>query len=131
MGSSESKTFVYTQEGAIGYASYHLSTKDKSYVDYTAAPTDWVLDNGRALPQQIYFRDNPKFDEKTRTFTGVIDWYTNQGITFTGCAEYHYRMVFSADYSYIEGGEILGYDASGVTAQTWAYGRDINYTWSA
>lgn len=130
MGGSASKTYVYTQDGVIGYASYHLSDKDKSYVDYSNVPADWRLDTGNGLPQQMYFK-KPKFDQKTRTFTGVIDWYNDAQNTFTNCAEYHYRMVFSADYGYIEGGEILGYDMNGTTVQTWAYGRDINYTWSA
>ena len=130
MGGSASKTYVYTQDGIVGYASYHLSTKEKSYVDYSNAPAEWRLDTGNGLPQKMYFKKT-KFDEKTRTFTGVIDWYSDAENTFGGAAECHYRMVFSADYGYIEGGEILDYDTNGTTLRTWAYGRDINYTWTA
>ena len=54
-------------------ASYHLSNDPKSgsFVSYASAPDSWELENGKKLPNLIYF-DDPQYDVITRTFTGTI-----------------------------------------------------------
>lgn len=116
--------YIYVQSGTVGQASYHFDAGE-CYVNYCAAPSDWLMDSGYPPPAKKTFC-NATYDVGSRTFKGMIDWSPD---SFYGGVQYWYRMVFSADYTTIESGEILGYDATGATVQTWVYGRDLHYTW--
>ena len=122
--SSSSPIFghVYVQGGKVGYASYHFDEAE-SYISYSAPSPSWRLDNGCALPVKKPFQD-VSFDESTRTFRAVVEWCP---IALAGDVKWVYRIVFSADYTRIEKGEVISYGASGETRKMWAYGRELVY----
>ena len=98
---------TYIQGNQEGLASYHFNfpltvenDQGGSYISYETAPPMWKLQNGDKPPNKKYF-DNPKYDADTRTFTGLIDWKENP---FHGDYLWEYTMIFSADFTKIEGG---------------------------
>ena len=118
--------YIYCQSGTFGLASYHLSGAE-CYIDYSAAPISWVLDNGCRPPARKYFTD-VKYDANTRTFRGIIDWSDSEtNTTWDGCAQWWYRMVFSEDFTYILKGEVLSFDSSGNKIRTYVFGHDLHY----
>ena len=59
------------------------------------------------------------FEASTRTFRAVVEWHPN---AIAGDIKWVYQMVFSADYTRIEKGEVILYGASGETRHMWTYG---------
>ena len=92
---------VYLRRGEI-VGSYHFDSPDDCYISYVNAPGR-VLGNGEKTPEKKPFLD-PKYDEKSRTFTGKIDWTDSGG--FDGADKWIFKMVFQDDFSIICGGEI-------------------------
>lgn len=113
---------VYVQSGTEGLASYHFE-EEECYISYSAAPSSWRLDNGCAPPIKKLFQ-NISFHASSRTFTAVVDWCA---AAFAGDAKWIYRIVFSADYTKIESGEVLAYGAAGEWRSVSVYGRDLFY----
>ena len=113
---------IYVQDGKVGHASYHFNEVE-SYISYSAPSPSWQLDNGSALPVKKPFQD-VTFEASTRTFRAVVEWHPN---AIAGDVKWVYRMVFSADYTCIENGEVISYGASGETRNMWAYGQEMVY----
>ena len=113
---------VYVQAGTVGLASYHFS-EEESYISYSAAHPSWRLDNGSPPPVRKPFL-NATYDAGSRTFRAVVDW---SEVNFHGDAEWVYRMVFSEDFSTIERGEVISYDAQGRKGDWHAYKQDLFY----
>ena len=74
------------------------------------AKEDFKTDDGRPFPDRLYFL-NTSYDEKTRTFKGLIDYrkHVTDGDYFRV-----YELVFSEDLSETESGIKLCYNAEGV-----------------
>ena len=113
---------VYVQAGTVGLASYHFSPEE-SYICYSAAPTTWRLDDGAPPPVRKPFL-NATYDSSSRTFRAVVDW---SEVNFGGDAEWIYRMVFSEEFSTIERGEVVSYDAMGRKGMWHVYEQDLFY----
>lgn len=113
---------VYVQSNTVGLASYHFS-EEESYISYSTAPPSWRLDNGTPPPIKKPFL-NSFYDGSSRTFRAVVDW---SDVNFHGDAEWIYRMVFSEDFTCIERGEVISYDARGVKGNWHAYQQDLFY----
>ena len=113
---------VYIQGGTEGLASYHFSEAE-SYISYSAAPPNWLLDDGSPPPVKKPFL-NSHYDPSTRTFIAVVDW---TDVNFHGDAKWFYRIIFSEDFSQIEGGEVLSYDSDGGKRRWHAYGQNLFY----
>ena len=113
---------VYVQSDTVGLASYHFS-EDESYISYSAAPPSWCLDNGSPPPIKKLFL-NAFYDGSSRTFRAVVD---RSDVNFNGDAEWIYRMVFSEDFTCIERGEVISYDARGVKGDWYVYQQDLLY----
>ena len=113
---------VYVQCNTVGLASYHFS-EEESYISYSAAPPNWLLDDGSPPPVKKPFLQT-NYDPTSRTFRAVVDW---SDINFAGDAEWIYRMVFSEDFTMIERGEVLSYDADGEQGRWHVYQRDLHY----
>ena len=117
--------YTFCQSSTVGLASYHLHGTD-CYLNYSAAPSEWVLDNGCRPPAKKCFT-NVSYDQKSRTFRGIINWADNE-TTWNGNTQWWYRMVFSETFTTIEKGEVLGFDSAGRTIQMHAFGIHLHYT---
>ena len=93
---------TYLQGGDLGIASYHFDSPSSCYISYLNAPSAWVLDDGSKPPKKKYFV-NVAYDEKSRTFRGVINW----PVKFAGESTWTYTMRFSDNFAIIEGGGLL------------------------
>ena len=113
---------VYVQGGTEGLASYHFNEVE-SYISYSSAPPSWLLDDGSPPPVKKLFL-NASYNASTRTFSAVVDW---SHVNFDGDAKWIYRMVFSEDFTSIEGGEVLSYGAEGEKRHWHAYEEDLFY----
>ena len=113
---------VYVQCGTVGLASYHFE-ENEWYISYSAADPSWKLDDGCPPPVKKPF-EKGYYDPSTRMFTAVVNWYP---VAFGGGVQWYYRMVFSADNTKIEKGEVLSYGAAGETRSMLAFGRDLIY----
>ena len=94
---------VYLQGGLPGVASYHFDSPISCYISYEHAPDNWRLKDDSKPPSKKHFT-NPHYDEKTRTFRGVINWGDN---TFFGDSTWTYEMIFSETFAIIEGGGMV------------------------
>ena len=63
------------------------------------------MSDGSKPPEKKFFLDH-SFDPRTRTFRGTIDW---KPLVFGGHNLWVYEMVFSHDYSIIDGGMVKMY----------------------
>lgn len=113
---------VYVQGGTEGLASYHFSEAE-NYISYSAAPPNWLLDDNSPPPVKKPFL-NAHYDPSARMFTAVVDW---TDVNFHGDAKWFYRMIFSEDFSRIEGGEVLSYGSAGDKRRWHAYGQNLFY----
>lgn len=113
---------VYIQGGTEGLASYHFS-EEESYISYSAAPPSWRLDDGSTPPVKKPFL-NSTYDPTIRTFRAIIDW---SSVNFAGDAKWIYRMVFSEDFTIIEGGEVLTYGPAGERRMWQVYEQNLYY----
>jgi hypothetical protein len=57
----------------------------------------------------MYFQ-NEEYDGGTGTFTGSIIWGENSMNT---CGSWDYYLVFSEDFTHIEGGQVIRNDVNG------------------
>jgi hypothetical protein len=51
---------VFVQGGEVGVASYHFESQDPTtgaYINYSNAPSSWILDNGQAPSEKKYFEE--------------------------------------------------------------------------
>jgi len=102
---------VYVQHGGLGVASYHFGAGGAcAFIDYSAAPAEWVLDDGQRPPDHQPFADM-SYDAQTRTFRGVVHWAAPG--TFFGAARWEYTMVFDEGFGFIAAGELRSYGADG------------------
>lgn len=113
---------TYVQGNTEGLASYHFN-EEESYISYSAAPQSWRLDDGSPPPVKKPFL-NSMYDPGSRTFRAIVDW---SGVNFGGDAKWIYRMVFSEDFTQIEGGEVLSYGAAGEKRRWEAYEQNLFY----
>jgi len=91
---------VYVQQGhGVGQGSVHFVSEIEGYINYTAAPVDWLLDDGSRLPAQKPFTET-SYDPVTRTFCGKHDWSPT---SLNGCQRRQFKMVFSDDFDTISG----------------------------
>ena len=117
---------VYVQSGVVGLASYHFEDMGRPYVSYEEAPEGWRMDDGTELPLKKFF-DEPRWDQSTRTWTGIIDWDPK---TMSGDSRWVYNMIFSDDFKTIEGGECRAYGPPPGREQrnTLMFGTDLRYS---
>lgn len=116
----------FVQSSGLGVASYHFDAEDDIYIDYSAAPDDWALDDGSPLPTRKAFIETGY--EGIRTFDAVIDWSTPEGSTSGGVQKWVYSMVFDEGYTAITSGTLEGYDSDGELMYILAFGEDMIYT---
>lgn len=113
---------IYVQGGRPGLASYHFDSLDSAYISYESAPASWQLDDGCSPPPRKRF-ERPAYDAESRTFTGAITWSPS----FGGDARWEYEMVFSANYSSIEAGQVRAFDAAGGARSVHRFGELLRY----
>ena len=111
---------AYVQGGKVGCASF---SETDSYISYSAPDPSWWLDNGSPLLVKKPFQD-ASFEASTRTFRAVIGWSPT---VFARDVQQIYRIVFSADYTSVERGEVISYGEAGETKNMWVYGRSLIY----
>lgn len=122
---------VYVQHGGVGIASYHLAaslgagTSDGSYIDYTAAPAEWVLDDGARPPERKPFLD-ASYETATRTFRGCVEWPAPG--TFHGDARWDYEMIFDHSFGFIAAGQLRSYGADGALRSTKGFPAVLQYS---
>jgi hypothetical protein len=118
---------VFVQGDRAGLASYHFPAGigiSGAYISYEAAPMSWLLDNGQP-PSRCKPFLNPTYDADTRTFRGDIEWTES---SFGGDVKWQYTMVFAADFSSIESGQVLRFrDADSPHTGLLVYGHHLNY----
>jgi len=69
---------------------------------------DNKLDNGSPLPNQKFFDHGFNYHEKSRTFTGKIDWTKGQdGSTFNRSHYWEVIMQFTLDFRHISQGAVI------------------------
>ena len=117
---------VFVQSGGVGLASYHFDAVDDIYINYSAAPSSWYLDNYQPFPDEKAFIDT-SFDLELRAFYGTIDWSYPEATTADGAERWVYEMLFSADYQTISGGGIRMYSPSDAFLGEYAFGVDLFY----
>ena len=106
-------TFIQFEQ--LGMASYHFEDGiENAYISYEAAPDSWQLDTGGRPPAKKPFLD-PKYNEETRTFTGLIEW--EEG--FGGDALWEYTMVFDETFASIVDGSVKHWRRTRFTRQPW------------
>jgi hypothetical protein len=115
---------VFIQDDDEGLASLHF--EEEPYISYRSAPSDWTLDNGSAFPDKKHFV-NTRWTASDRTFYGEIHWDP----IWNGVARWEFTLIFSQDFSYIEGGQVYSYDASGSFMEegTWLFGMDQSFVY--
>ena len=118
---------VYVQGGSVGVASYHFDGPGDIYINYSAAPYGWYMDNYEPFPDEKPFTEI-SFDIPQRTFFGTIDWSTPENTTVGGAEYWEYEMIFSADYGEISGGSIQMYSPADVLLDEAFFGTDLIYT---
>jgi len=91
-----------------GIASYHFDSQEDSYICYSAAPPNWVLDDGAGLPTRKPFED-VSYSADTRTFRGTVRWPTG----LDGATRWEFEMVFAEDFESIVGGKMTAYVGDG------------------
>ena len=117
---------VFVQSGTVGLASYHFDALDDIYINYSAAPYNWYMDNYEPFPDKKPFTETD-FDIPARTFWGTIDWSTPEATTVNGADRWEYEMIFSADYGTISGGSVAMYSPSDVLVDEAFFGSDLYY----
>lgn len=117
---------IYVQHGGgVGIASYHFAESvDASYICYTAAPAEWMLDDGRRPPEHKPFLD-ASYDAATRTYRGSVAWPAPG--TFHGDARWEYEMIFDHGFGFIAAGQLRSYDADGSLRSTEAFPAVLQY----
>jgi hypothetical protein len=70
------------------------------FMDFSNALDTWKSDSGKKFPEIMFFK-NPKYDSKTRTFSGLIDW---TGRAVKEAAIWEYNITFNEDFSAIDFG---------------------------
>ena len=118
---------VYVQNGTVGLASYHFDGPGDVYINYTAAPYNWYMDNYEPFPDEKPFAEMA-FDIPARTFWGTIDWSTPEDTTVNGAEYWEYEMIFSADFGTISGGSIEMYSPADVLLDEAYFGSDLFYS---
>jgi hypothetical protein len=84
-------------------------------MSYSYKPEDekkkavWKLDDGSPLPDQVKFT-NTQYTKNDRTFIGTLIFEKTVG---GGVASMDYTVVFSEDFLYVEGGQIVEKDVNG------------------
>lgn len=84
-----------------------------------------MSDRVTARPEKKHF-SNTKWDNETRTFTGVIDWRPDT-VGWYGASSEWYQMIFSEDFSTIESGLIQYNNDANVILFEHVFGQDIFY----
>lgn len=84
------------------------------YINIENAYGHGTLDNGTPIPKRKYFEaDSIHFDEKSKTFTGVIDWMQGEQedgslpSTLNGYSRLEVITQFSSDYRFIVNGCLI------------------------
>ena len=114
---------VYLQRGAPGVAAYHFVSPEECFISYESAPSEWRLEDGSAPPARKHF-EAASYDADSRTFRGTIDWGDNP---FGGSARWEYTMVFSSNFSSIEGGQVRAFRADGSESTPHRFGIHLRY----
>jgi hypothetical protein len=114
---------IYVQGLTIGLASYHFVSETECYICYTAAPDEWLLDDGSRPPAQKPFTET-SYDSVTRTFRGNIDWSPT---SFDNEQSWEYEMVFSDNFDIISGGKISAFLPDGSLRHESRYPHDLRY----
>jgi len=114
---------VFLQVGQPGIASYHFELED-CYISYENAPVSWRLADGSSPPARKPFL-SPAFDAETRTFTGTIEWGSEN--PFNGDSRWEYTMVFSETFNVICDGHLTTTKADGSAGRTHAFPADLKY----
>ena len=64
----------------------------------------------------------PNYDAESRTFTGLIDWAADP---FDGDYYWHYTIVFSADFKFIQSGQVKVLDKDKQVISTDEFGFEL------
>jgi len=101
---------IFVQSGCLGLASYHFDAEDDCYISYSNVPDTWRLSDGSPPPSKKTWAE-ARYDPKTYTFHGVIEWDP----PFGSDVRWDYEIVFLEDFTAIVGGRVLSTSSGGST----------------
>ena len=99
---------TFVQFGIVGLASYHFNLKKDSFINYENRPKEWKYDDGSALSDKVYFRDE-KYDPKLKEFSAYVVFEK----PLFGVRLVEYKLKFDDLLSKIVTGGIQTYDSCG------------------
>ena len=121
------------QNQKVGLASYHFIAEDGegeqgAYISYEhPLCSRWpTLDNGLPVPSRVPFRD-VRWDARSQTFGGIIDWENGYGTTWQGSKSWRYEIVFDTEYTCIVSGTVFSVVDGGAGQTEWSFGKDLIY----
>merc|ERR1719223_492986 len=89
---------------------YHFVDVSDCYISFEhPRRTDWMLDDGSALPSRKAFL-NSHYNPGTRTFTGRVSW---EPTTWNGEQFWEYEMVFSENFLSVVAGQVYHFLPNG------------------
>ena len=99
---------TFVQFGIVGLASYHFNLKKDSFINYENRPKEWKYDDGSALSDKVYFRDE-KYDPKLKEFSAYVVFEK----PLFGVRLVEYKLKFDDLLRKIVSGGIQTYDSCG------------------
>lgn len=99
---------TFVQFGIVGLASYHFNLKKGSYINYENRPKEWKYDDGSALSDKVYFKEE-KYDPKLKEFNAYVVF--EKPIVGVRLAEF--KLKFDDLLKKIVSGKIQTYDSCG------------------
>jgi TPR repeat protein len=125
---SEIDSYIFTYLGIIGLYSYHFDLKNGSFINCENIPQEDRYDDGTALPQKVYFK-NERYEPEKKEYNANVVFEKSCLGRVRFCK---YKIIFDKSLSKISSGNVQFFDSSGNLIRTKAYGsklpKEINYT---
>ena len=125
---SEIDGYIFTQLGIIGLYSYHFDLKNGSYINFENIPKEDRYDDGTALPQKVYFK-NERYEPEKKEYNGNVVFEKS---CLRGVRSCKYKIRFDKTFSKIGSGNVQFFDLSGNLIRTKAFGskfpQEFSYT---
>jgi hypothetical protein len=125
---SEIDGYIFTQLGIMGLYSYHFDLKNGSYINFENIPKEHRYDDGTALPQKVYFK-NERYEPEKKEYNANVVFEKSCLGWIRSCK---YKIIFDNSFSKINSGNVQFFDSSGNLIRTKAFGtkfpQELNYT---
>jgi len=125
---SEIDGYIFTQLGIIGLYSYHFDLKNGSYINFENIPKEHRYDDGTALPQKVYFK-NERYEPEKKEYNANVVFEKSCLGWIKSCK---YKIIFDNSFGKINSGNVQFFDSSGNLIRTKAFGtkipQELNYT---